>query len=102
MKAPKLSPLQQQILALALANKGKLSNRQALNEIYGFPKSDRPVPGVFNPGEIGINRYRSASTTVVKSFNRLAHRGLARRVYNFGVHLTEAGTQAAKEIRKGI
>ena len=102
MSSQTLSPLQHQILRLALANKGQLSNRQALHEIYGFPKSDRPVPGVFNPGEIGIKRYRAATAAVVKSFNRLAGRGLADRVYNHGIYLTKSGIRAAKSIRKGI
>jgi len=98
MSSRKLSPLQQQILSLALANKGQLSNRQALHQIYGFPTSDRPVPGVFCPAEIGIKRYRAATAAVVKSFNRLAERGLADRVYNFGIRLTKSGIRAAQTI----
>ena len=94
----KLSKLQQQILRLALANKGQLSNREALCKIYGFPTSDRPVPGVFRPAEIGTKRYRAATTAVVKSFNRLAERGLADRVYNYGIHLTKSGIRAAKDL----
>lgn len=81
----KLSPLQQQTLRLALANRGQLSNRQALHEIYGFPTSDRLLPGVFCLAEIGIKRYHAATAAVVKSFNRLAERGLADRVYNYGI-----------------
>ena len=98
----KLSTLQQQILTQALVNKGKLSNRQALHQIYRFPKCDHPTAGVFCPSEIGIDRYRAATVTVVKSFNRLANRGLAERVYNHGIYLTKSGIRAAKEIGRGI
>jgi hypothetical protein len=100
MSSRKLSQLQQQILRLALANKGQLSNRQALCEIYGFPTSDHTAPGVFSPAEVGIKRYRSATAAVVKSFNRIADRGLADRVYNFGIYLTKAGIEAARTIKQ--
>jgi Mn-dependent DtxR family transcriptional regulator len=52
-------------------------------------------------GQIGKARYNAASVAVVKAFNRLAARGLARRVYNHGIYLTGAGMGMAKFILEG-
>jgi Mn-dependent DtxR family transcriptional regulator len=37
---------------------------------------------------------------VVKAFNRLADRGLAKRVYNHGIYITETGRVTAELINQ--
>ncbi len=53
-------------------------------------------PHIFNRKEIGINRYMAASVSVVKAFNRLVERRLAKRKYNHGIILTEAGAKVGE------
>ncbi|MFX0066851.1 MAG: hypothetical protein ACFFC7_32360 [Candidatus Hermodarchaeota archaeon] len=89
-----LSELQKEILKIAHRNRGRISkwgdvkNYEVLIKVYKFP-SHSPGPQIFNRQEIGINRYKSASVSVAKAFNRLAERGLAHRKYNHGIILTE-------------
>lgn len=94
-----LSYLQKQILCHALANRGELSNREALARIYKFPVKRGRGNGFFSPSRIGTRRYRSATVAVAKSFNRLARRGLAHRQYNCGILLTPQGRRAAKSFK---
>jgi hypothetical protein len=53
---------------------------------------------IFYRAEIGFNRYRSASVSVVKAFNRIVKRGLAIRKYNHGIILNEEGIKVAKSL----
>ena len=103
-----LSELQKTILKIAYRNGsrryefGDIKNRQVLIEFYKFPFHSPSVnttsggPQIFRRTEIGINRYRSASVSVVKAFNRLVKRGLAIRKHNHGIILTEEGNEKAK------
>jgi hypothetical protein len=103
-----LSELQKKILKIAYRNRGRISkggdvkNCEILIEVYNFPAhSPRPsytagTPQIFNRQEIGMKRYRSASVSVVKAFNRLAERRLAHRKHNHGIILTEKGAKIAK------
>jgi hypothetical protein len=105
-----LSELQKSILKLALRNRnrrngaGDVKNREVLIKIYKFPFHSPSVnttsgtPQIFRRAEIGISRYRSASVSVVKAFNRLIKRGLAIRKYNHGIILTEEGKEKAKNL----
>jgi hypothetical protein len=101
-----LSELQKSILKMAYRNRGNVENKDVLIEFYKFPRhAPGPshvsgTPQIFNRCEIGINRYRSASVSVVKAFNRLAKRGLAIREYNHGIVLTAEGTKKAKVLMK--
>jgi hypothetical protein len=105
-----LSELQKNILKLAYRNRcwgpstGDTTNSEILIEVYNFP-AHTPRPWhtsgqaqIFYPAEIGVNRYRSASVSVVKSFNRLEKRGLARRGYNHGITLSDEGIKVAKAL----
>ena len=83
---------------------GCVRNRDVLIMYYGFPihsfsaDTTSGTPQIFKPQEIGTSRYRSASVSVVKAFNRLVKRGLAIRKYNHGIILTEGGTKVAKTL----
>jgi hypothetical protein len=103
-----LSELQKNILRLAYRNRrrgsgtGDTTNSEVLIKVYQFP-AHPPSPWhdsghaqIFYPAEIGVNRYRSASVSVAKAFNRLAKRGLAARKYNYGIILTDEGLKLAK------
>ena len=103
-----LSWLQKSILLIAYRNQFRgygtsgVRNREVLIEHYRFPHHPPSVsytsgtPQIFRPAEIGLNHYRSASVSTVKSFSRLVNRGLAIREYNFGIKLTEQGIEKAK------
>ena len=103
-----LSELQKSILIMAYRNRrgrygaGDVKNREVLIEVYKFPfqspsaDTTSGTPQIFNRQEIGISRYRSASVSVVKAFNRLVNRGLAIRKQNHGIILTEEGTKVRK------
>ncbi len=106
-----LSELQKYILKIAYRNRGRISkwgdvkNCEILIEVYNFPAhSPRPsytagTPQIFNRQEIGMNRYRSASVSVVKAFDRLAKRGLTHRKHSYGVILTLKGAKVAKTLK---
>ncbi len=106
-----LSQLQKSILIIARRNRGRrlgystcdVTNRDVLIEVYGFrplysPEKKRNGCMIFDRQAIGINRYRSASVSVAKAFNRLVKRGLARREYNHGIILTGGGLRIAKTL----
>lgn len=105
-----LSKLQKSILKMAYQNQdrgyeyGHVKNKDILIEIYRFPvhsplaDSTSGSPKLFKRREIGISRYRFASVSVVKSFNRLVKRGLAIREYNHGIILTGEGAKVAKKL----
>ena len=98
-----LSKLQRFILCEARKT-GDMTNRRLLVTYYGFEPADRYSRSYkinFDVGQIGKARYNAASVAVVKAFNRLAARGLARRVYNHGIYLTGAGMGMAKSILDG-
>jgi hypothetical protein len=98
-----LSKLQRFILCEARKT-GDMTNRRLLITYYGFEPADRYSRSYkinFDVGQIGKARYNAASVAVVKAFNRLAARGLARRVYNHGIYLTNAGMGMAKSIQDG-
>jgi hypothetical protein len=109
-----LSELQKTILKMAYRNRhrrhgsGDVRNREVLIEFYKFSFHSPSVnttsgsPQIFYRTEIGINRYRSASVSVAKAFNRLDRRGLAIRKYNHGIILTEEGSRKAKVLLAGI
>ena len=102
-----LSKLQKDILKIAYRNRDRrrehgtddVTNREVLIEVYKFPfhspSADTPSGSlqIFERAEIGINRYRAASVSVVKAFNRLVKRGLATRGCNHGIVLTDEGTK---------
>ena len=101
-----LSELQKSILKMAYRDRGEgsgyVKNGGVLIEVYGFPfhapsaYTTSGTPQIFKRQEIGISRYRSASVSVVKAFNRLVKRGLAVRIYNHGIVLTPDGVKKAK------
>jgi hypothetical protein len=103
-----LSELQKAILIIALGNSdgfykfGHVRNYEVLERFYGFPahapkpSHESGSPQIFNRQEIGISRYRSASVSVVKAFNRLVNRGLAIRKQNHGIILSAEGMKKAK------
>ena len=106
-----LSKLQKEILKIAYRNRGRMSgygdvvNCKVLIEVYNFP-AHPPAPNhtsgkpqIFNRVEIGINKYKAASVSVVKSFNRLVERGLAQRQSNHGIYLTGEGMKVAKALK---
>ena len=105
-----LSELQKFILIMAYRNQDRgyesvyVKNRDVLIEVYKFPfhspsaNTSSGTPQIFKRQEIGISRYRSASVSVVKAFNRLVNRGLAIRKYNHGIILTDKGTKVAKTL----
>ncbi len=84
-----------------MGGSGQVYARDVLSRVYGFPTTvdlDTARPGglVFDRRQIGVARYRSASTTVARCFDRLAARGLVERMY--GVRLTERGAERAKSL----
>ena len=105
-----LSRLQRYILKIAYRNRGGfykfgyVRNYEILIGYYNFPPhAPKPshmsgTPQIFNRHEIGTNRYRSASVSVVKAFNRLVNRGLAVRKYNHGIILTEEGVKVTRKL----
>jgi len=106
-----LSKLQKEILKIAYRNRGRMSeygdvkNSEVLIEFYNFP-AHPPGPThtsgqaqKFSRVEIGINKYKAASISVVKSFYRLVERGLAEREQNHGILLTEKGMKVAKALK---
>ncbi len=102
-----LSELQKKILEMAYTNRtrgsGDVTNREVLIEVYGFrplysPQEKRNGAIIFDRQAIGINRYRSASVSVAKAFNRLAERDLARRKYCHGIILADEGFKVAKTL----
>ena len=106
-----LSKLQKETLKIAYRNRDRMSeygdvtNSEVLIEAYNFPAHPpRPYhtsgqPQKFNRIEIGINKYKAASVSVVKSFYRLVERSLAQRKYNHGIFLTEEGMKVAKALK---
>ncbi len=106
-----LSKLQKEILKIAYRNRSPLSeygdvtNSEVLIEVYNFPAHPpgpyhtSGKPQIFNRVEIGINKYKAASVSIVKSFDRLAERGLAQRKQNHGIILTEEGMKIAKALK---
>lgn len=106
-----LSKLQKEILKIAYRNRDRMSeygdvkNNEVLIEFYSFPAHPpRPYhtsgkPQIFNREEIGIKKYKAASVSVVKSFDRLVERGLAQRQYNHGIYLTGEGMKVAKALK---
>ena len=106
-----LSKLQKEILKIAYRNRdriykrGNVTNSEVLIEVYNFPThppapySTSGKPQIFNRAKIGIKKYKAASVSVVKSFNRLVERGLAQRQYNHGIYLTEEGMKVAKALK---
>ena len=105
-----LSELQKSILKMAYRDRGEgsgyVKNGSVLIEVYKFPFHSPSVyttsgtPQIFKRQEIGICRYRSASVSVVKAFNRLVKRGLAVRKYNHGIVLTVEGSKVVKVLMK--
>jgi hypothetical protein len=98
-----LSRLQKFILCAASKAGGNITNQRVLIEYYGFQTSYGCLSRgrrckAFDVDQIGKHRYNAASVVVVKAFNRLADRGLAKRVYNHGIYLTYSGRAAAKSI----
>lgn len=80
---------------------GDISNREVLHRIYDFTVKKFRHKLIFDRGEIGMNRYRSASVTVAKCFNRLVNRGVAVRHYNRGIALTAEGMEISKRLISG-
>jgi len=76
-----------------------------LIEFYNFPAHPpgpyytSGKPQIFSRVEIGIKKYKAASVSVVKSFDRLVERDLAQRKYNHGILLTEEGMKMAKALK---
>jgi len=102
--AKRLSNLQRFILCEAYKAAGSMTNQILLETYYGFEPAERynrSYKIYFDVGQIGKARYNAASVAVVKAFNRLVARGLARRVYNHGIFLTNAGRGMAKFILDG-
>ena len=102
--AKRLSKLQRFILCEAYKAAGSMTNQRLLITYYGFEPAERYSRSYkinFDVGQIGKAKYNAASVAVVKAFNRLAARGLARRVYNHGIYLTGAGMGVAKSILDG-
>ena len=106
-----LSKLQKEILKIAYSNRGRMSeygdvtNSEVLIEFYNFPAHPpgpyytSGQPQKFSRVEIGINKYKAASVSVVKSFYRLVKRDLAQRKQNHGILLTEEGMKIAKALK---
>jgi len=101
-----LSGLQKEILKLAYENRINdsghivdVSTREVLISYYGFePIADLDKPLVFSREMVGIRKYQSASISVCKAFNRLVARGLAKRIYNQGIVLTQQGIETARAL----
>ncbi len=104
-----LSKLQKHVLRLAYQNKllnrgaPDLTNRDVLRHYYGFPiRNDVvvtiPHSPLFSRKEIGFKKYNSCSAATAKCFSRLVERGLADRIYGFGINLTDEGVEIAKSL----
>ena len=84
---------------------GDVKNSEVLMEFYNFPahppgpSHTSGQPQLFSRVEIGINKYKAASVSVVKSFYRLVERDLAQRKQNHGIILTEEGMEIAKALK---
>jgi len=63
------------------------------------PYSTSGKPQIFKRVEISIKKYKAASVSVVKSFDRLVERSLAQRKYNHGISLTEEGMKIAMALK---
>lgn len=108
----RLSRLQKTILALGLENvEGYVTAAAVKSRHYGFPLRRRGRTFFFDRSEIGHARYNVVAVTIANSFNRLAQRGLAVRLYTgehritkngvkhyCGIRLTERGLAAARKI----
>ena len=99
-----ISKLQRNILKMAYRGLGRsgVTNSDVLIQVYGF-HAHAPAAGasgspkIFNRREIGIRRYKSASVSVSKSFNRLIFRGLVERTSCRQIVLTAAGEREVKK-----
>jgi hypothetical protein len=113
---PSLSPLQKQILALALENKqreGRSFNAdtgadvyysEILTKVFRFPAKRParrwPCNRIFDPTTIGRSRYRSAVASVSRAVLRLHIRGAVQSTHSrystwAGASLTPAGVEIA-------
>jgi hypothetical protein len=108
-----LSELQKNILKIAYKNRdgfykfGHVRNCEVLIRFYNFPfhspaAGSSGTPQIFNRQEIGLNRYRAACVSTVKSFDRICKRGFAERKQNHGIILTRRGAKVAKIIDREI
>jgi hypothetical protein len=106
-----LSELQKNILKIGYGNcnrgfgTGNVTNREVLIEVYKFQpiyslEEKRNGATIFDRKAIGINRYKAASVSVTKAFDRVTERGLATRKYNHGIILTEEGSKVARALKK--
>lgn len=100
-----LSKLQKKILKMAQREQGRILPRDVLVEFYGFPVEVEPNSVrsgclVFNRRAIGLKRYKAASVSVCKAFNRLTDRGLTEREDYNGVALTDEGQRVARALGK--
>ena len=102
-----LSPLQKTILRIGAENESRyMQPWQVKVFFYGFPlRSKRNSFGSlgqlrFNRRVIGAKKYRAASVSIAKSFDRLVKRGLAERYYGYGVTLTARGLALAKKLKE--
>jgi hypothetical protein len=123
----KLSPLQKQILLLALENKEREGRgfdwkaggadvyySEILSAVYHFPlrkdyggRGPRQLPccRAFAPSEIGKKRYCAAHATISRSVLRLHVQGVAQSVRSkrstwAGCNLTPAGVALARALRE--
>ena len=100
-----ISKLQRNILKMAYRGPGRsgVTNSDVLIQVYGFHAhapaagTTSGTPQIFNRQEIGIRRYKSASVSVSKSFNRLILRGLVERTSCRQIVLTAAGEREVKK-----
>jgi hypothetical protein len=93
---------QRQILLMALdrAQDGRVLRMQDIfKELYGWTVTPGPWSAKFNPVEIGLAAYRTASGHVSRSITALSQRGLIERGERIGhLRLTEEGTRRAQEV----
>jgi hypothetical protein len=128
-EATKLSPLQKQILVLALRNKEREGRgfdwkaggpdvfySEIMAEIYHFPlrkdyggRGPREMPAnrIFAPKQIGEKRYRAAKSAISRSVLRLHRRDLAISIESArstwsGCILTPSGVVAARRLQAVI
>ena len=98
--------MQRKILKLAYENRGReisfrgfsefgdVRNHEVLERIYGFRRHYPYREIRFKP----TAKLKAASVSVCRSFNRLASRGLVRRVLCHGVFLTREGARLAADL----
>jgi len=67
---------------------------------YGFPLRPKGRKIFFSKADMGSKRYNTASVDINRAFEHLARKGLAERIYGYGIGLTEKGREVAKQIRK--